>query len=369
MNKKQIIVFLPRFTFGGAGNSVFKIIKFLEKNKYQVSIICLKKCDYAKKFEKKTKVYELKHNRVSSSLFAIFKILKKYSRKEKDIFLYSNHHYANCLSIILKAFIKNLKVISVERTCLKELTIYFSFKDFLKKNILNFLLKALYKYSDLNISNTKYTKYELKKIKNLKKVVQIYAPTLTKIKPFKKKKIKNFVNLIWVGRLDKEKGLEDLIIATRYINYLTKISIIGSGIMYNKYKNMITNKNQNNKTHIRLISNIKNSESYHSQAHILINTSFFEGSNNAIIESINNNNIIIASDTPGGNKEILNQNKFGVLYKKNSSLDLAKKINFVIKNMDKFQNKLKKNKNYLTNFLEKKNVYKTCLEIKKLINN
>ena len=44
----NLIFFLPKFTYGGAGNSVFRLCKSLDKKKYKISIISIGKCDYKK---------------------------------------------------------------------------------------------------------------------------------------------------------------------------------------------------------------------------------------------------------------------------------------------------------------------------------
>ena len=54
----NLIFFLPTFSYGGAGNSVFRLCKCLDKKKYKINIISIGKCDYKKEFKKfGTKVY------------------------------------------------------------------------------------------------------------------------------------------------------------------------------------------------------------------------------------------------------------------------------------------------------------------------
>ena len=51
--KKNLIFFLARFGFGGAGNSVYRLSSSLDKKKFNVNVVCLNKCAYESKLKKK----------------------------------------------------------------------------------------------------------------------------------------------------------------------------------------------------------------------------------------------------------------------------------------------------------------------------
>ena len=69
-NKKNLIIFLPKFVFSGAGNSVFSIINYLNKSSFDLHIICLGKCDYKKKFNKKVHLFEINKQSLFASILA-----------------------------------------------------------------------------------------------------------------------------------------------------------------------------------------------------------------------------------------------------------------------------------------------------------
>ena len=50
MNKKNIVFFLPNFSYGGAGKSILNICKNLSKKKYDIFVISLNK-NYYKKYK------------------------------------------------------------------------------------------------------------------------------------------------------------------------------------------------------------------------------------------------------------------------------------------------------------------------------
>jgi glycosyltransferase involved in cell wall biosynthesis len=238
--KINLIIFLSRFGVGGAGNSIFRLCKGLPKKKFNISIICLKNCPYDREFRKiGIKVYKINSNK---TFFAMSKVLnitkllicKKY---KKNIFI-SNIHYTNILSLIFLRNLNNLKIVLVERTPLMELSIYFGFIDFIKKNIIKSLIYLLYNLSDTivcnsaNISKHFKNKYKL----NTK---TIFPPSIiNSFRSSKKiyKKNKTLI-IVTVCRLTKEKGLDVLFQALSLLkikNY--KLLIAGKGIEKLKLK-------------------------------------------------------------------------------------------------------------------------------------
>ena len=129
---------LSNFNFGGAGNSVFRLIQNLNQNDYKIYVISIGKCPYKSLNRNKNIIFfQLKSFSILNSFFKICKILKKNKdQNSKNIFL-SNIHYNNVISIIITKLFKDIKVIVVERTPLEELKIYYNFKDFFKKKLLN----------------------------------------------------------------------------------------------------------------------------------------------------------------------------------------------------------------------------------------
>ena len=80
--KKNLIFFLARFGKGGAGNSVFKLCKSLNKRKYNIFVVCINNCAYKKELLKagvKVKVIN-----VSRALFAVFFLKKTISKIIKN---------------------------------------------------------------------------------------------------------------------------------------------------------------------------------------------------------------------------------------------------------------------------------------------
>ena len=89
---------------------------------------------------------------------------------------------------------------------------------------------------------------------------------------------------------------------------------------------------------------------------LLISPSYFEGCSNSIIEALNHNLYILASDCPGGNSEILYNGKFGSLFKTNDELDLSLKLKKIMNNFEYLKTQSNKNRFTLKRFLLSANI-------------
>ena len=163
----------------------------------------LEKCAYKQSFIKKgIKVHEIKKAKISLAINDIKKILVE-NPNEKKI-LISNLFFLNVIFLIFFKNIKNLKIIVSERTAFKELYIYFSFFDFIKKFMIKILVYFTYKYADAIVTNSTRSSNELSK--KIGKSYYNFSPSyyFPKIKKVDKgyKKTKVFVTL---SRLEKKK--------------------------------------------------------------------------------------------------------------------------------------------------------------------
>jgi glycosyltransferase involved in cell wall biosynthesis len=240
--KTNLIIFLPKFLMGGAGNSIFRLCKYLPKKKFNISIICLKKCFFDKKFKKiGIKVYKIKSNKTFFAMPKVIKITKSLisEKYKKNIFL-ANIHYANVLSLIFLRKLNNLKIALVERTPLMELSIYFGFIDFVKKNIIKLLIYLLYGLSDAIVCNSAYISKHFKNKYNLKTETIFPPSVINSFQSNKKIYNKNKTLIISTAcRLTREKGLNLLFQALSLLKFKNyKLLIIGDGIEKLKLKQL-----------------------------------------------------------------------------------------------------------------------------------
>ena len=327
--KINLIFFLARFGKGGAGNSVYRLCEGLNKKKFNITVICLNKCAYEKKLkEKKIKVIKIFSSRALFSMIRLKKHLRKITAKNKRNVLISNINYTNLLCAIFVKKKKNLKFVAFERTPFHELEIYFGIVDKIKKFIMKLLIGFFYKKFDLIICNSEFIcRYLKKKYKISSKA--IFPPAIKKIIKNKTNYKKNInTRVITVCRLSKEKNLYEMINSIKEINN-KKLSfkIVGDGPEKKNLENYIKNLKTQNK--IELIGHKENPYKFLKNSDLYLNSSFFEGFPNSVVEAVNAGVPVIASQSHGGINDILLNGKGGEIYIGNYVVLRDKIINFI----------------------------------------
>jgi len=332
-NKINIFFFISRFNFGGAGNAIYTFLKYLNTKKYSINIIFIGNSQYKNILPKHVKCHQINISiKIFHTFFSFFKVrelmLKETKKFQKNIFI-SNIHFSNVLTIFFLRKVNHLKIILFERTSIKELDIFFNLVSYIKNKTVKFLLKRVYKKADLILTNSKTTTSELKKFGLKSKV--IYSGSIKNINPVKKFKSKMFYNMISVGRLSKQKDYFTLLKAIKLLKFNSFcLKIYGEGELKDELKKFII-KNKLQKV-VFLKGHETNKQKIYKNADLLIHTAVFEGMPNVIVEAMNYNIPIIASDCHGGTRELLNSGKYGLLFKLRDHYDLLKKINYFIKN-------------------------------------
>ena len=179
---------------------------------------------------------------------------------------------------------KNLKLIAIERTPFKELEIYFGLIDSIKKKLMRLLISYYYKKFDLVICNSKYLGQYLKEKYNIQSKT-LFPPSITMLK--KKIKKNNFeslkVKIITVCRLSKEKNINEIIQAINQIEKEISLYVIGDGPEKENILKLIRSLDLEKK--VKLIGFKKNPYDYLMKADLYINSSYFEGFPNSVVEA------------------------------------------------------------------------------------
>ena len=344
--KKDIYFLLPVFTYG-AGQSIKRIILNLDNKKYNKNIICLGKCQFKKELlKKKIKVHELNHAKLIFAIQDIKTILKK-SEISKKI-LISNIHYTNVLSLLFFSKIKGLKIVVTERTAIKELGIYFGLLDFLKKRIIKLLIFILYRKASAIITNSTKSSKDLNKIIGLK-VNTIFSPSYIPGNCKIKKRINRVKVIIAVSRLSREKNILYILNAINLIkdkNFVLKI--IGDGEQKKELTKFVSQNQLTNK--VKFLNYKKNVRKYFLESDLFINSSFFEGFPNAVVESLKFNVPVICSKSHGGIFDIIKNNKYGHLFSLQKIENLSSLILKFLNNNSSFQKKTQNAKKNLKRF-------------------
>ena len=143
------------------------------------------------------------------------------------------------------------------------------------------------------------------------------------ISPYKEKKETDLIHIITVGRFVKQKDYET---AIKSIAQLIKTNaniifeIVGYGELEMEIRNWIDKYQIKNNTHIYI--NPDNIPKLLEEAHIYLSTSLFEGTSNSIMEGMNANLPIVATNV-GDNYKLVRHNLNGFLCEKQSEKEIA----------------------------------------------
>ena len=149
-----------------------------------------------------------------------------------------------------------------------------------------------------------------------------------------------------VGTLKEQKNHKFLINVFSKIDKTidAQLIILGSGPLKNKLNNLIKNLNETKR--IFIIDFDTNVLEYYLKSHIVVLPSEWEGVGNVIVEAMYCGLDVISSNCDYGPEEILENGKYGTIYRKNNENELLTELNKLINKKKFIFNK----KNYLRSF-------------------
>ena len=361
MKKIKIFLFNPYPSIGGVDTTIFRFINSLNLNKFEVEYLSLKKVKY---FKNKNIIYtKVKSRSTFLSFFKILKIIKK-DKHDKKIF-FSIQYFVNVWSILFIKLFLGIKIFIYEVNHLNELNYYSNFKEFIKKNIIKFLVKILYKCPDIVAGNSKELSENLEKYIN-RKVYTLYNPCFDVIK-FRRRKYysKRKINILNISRFEKQKDHLTLLkaINSSKIKHRLNLLLVGYGSKLKEIKNYIFKNKINAKIYLRE----RKISKFYKKSDLYICSSLYEGLPTTMIEAASYCLPIISSNFQSGSKEILSNGKSGHMFKIRDFRKLSKYIENFYNNPNKFYNKEKLCRKKLELFSIKKNSELFNSLIKKLI--
>ena len=278
--------------------------------------------------------YQHKDNRIkkNSSIRSIFKINNYIKNNNIDVAI-GTLAMAYAVSVANIFGSKNCKYIarvgSIVSSNLSNLGLF-------KKSILIFYQKTL-NFSDIIITQSKSMDEDLKNYIN-KKTKVIYNPiSLKNILSLSEEKssIKldsKFLNIVSVGRLAHEKDYKTAILSIAKLkNKIKNIKyfILGEGELKEELIKYSISLGLNED--VVFTGHLKNPFPIIKNANLLLLTSLYEGFSNVILESLALKTPVVATDSPGGNREIILNSENGFLAKTGNSDDIVQKIMLVNK--------------------------------------
>ncbi len=345
---KKIIIYLPNLKGGGAEKVYLNLANhWVSQGINVVFLLNKKEGDYLQFVNKKIKIIDLKINRIRQGFLKLPFIFKK---EKASICIAAMWPLTSIVIILFRLFFIKTKLIvsdhvNLEKSILKETSI--------NLNLFKFILKITYPFADGIICVSKGVKSQICKITNIKsnKIKVIYNPIIKDEKfdnLFNLKKFKKFSKktVLSVGTLKEQKNHKFLINVFSKIdkNIDAQLIILGSGPLKNKLNNLIKNLNETKR--IFIIDFDTNVLEYYLKSHIFVLSSEWEGFGNVIVEAMYCGLDVISSNCDYGPEEILENGKYGAIYRKNNENELLTELNKLINKKEFIFNE----KNYLRSF-------------------
>ena len=365
--KKKLILFMPTIDIGGVEKNFFLISNYLSTKLENISVITTsftKKKQFSKKINfisLQNKFYDKLSRRLKFLLALILLLVELIKNTNCTVFSFQANIYCIYLCKLM-----NTKVIVRSNS---------SPTGWSKNIIKKIIYKNALSIADKVIVNSHEFKKLIKSKFNVNSVC-IYNP-LNKNEIIKKSKIKinlsffqkNTLNFVNVARFEDQKDHRTLLKAfwklKNKIDY--RLLLVGSGSKEKFIKDFIQSKKLTNK--IKIIKNISNPFPYILKSKYFVLASKYEGLPNVLLEAITLKKYIISSDCPTGPKEILNNGKYGTLFKSGNSDDLCKKLISISKKKQNLNKKILMANKGLERFNYKKNLNNYLKLILPFLNN
>lgn len=357
---KKIGLFIDTFHPGGAERVCINYANLLINNNYSVTIIVYNKNKnfYLDELDSRVIVISLDCKNGLETLFKFIKTKNKINHfHELDTLIAFNHQIALILQI-LKFFGKiNHKIIARNVNNLS-IDLKSNNSTYIKKFITKFLMKHVYNKIGCYIAQCESMKKDMIDNFNIpqENITVIKNPTSIIFKKYNTAK-KN--DLLFVGRLKKQKGIDNLIRILDELNnekINIKIKIIGKGELKEELLQTLKNMEYIEYSHHDEIPPIDLVRHYN-ESKITILTSYYEGYPNVLVESLASGTPIISFDCKSGPSEIIKNNKNGFLIPCYDCIKFSQKIKQIllhpleIRNTSYNEDSLK----ILINLLENKN--------------
>lgn len=320
---------IPDFRGGGAEQVLINIANYLAKSEVVYLFVGSNKGKLKSTVASNVRVIELSGSSSGlKNLYSLYRSVKKH----KVNYLCGTLAMAFVVPF-MSIFIKNLLSVSRIGNTLSS--------DIKNRHFLKVLLIRLYYYtlsfSDVIVCQSDYMKNDLltlvphlkhRKIKVIRNPINTRKLNVLDFTP----KVRQF-RIVSIGRLEYQK---DLYTSLDVINKLVKSNvdvefiILGEGSLCNSLKSYT--KEIGLEKHVVFSGFDPNPHILLASADLLLLTSLYEGYSNVILESLCLGVPVVATDSPGGNSEIIECGKNGYLSPVGDYFGLAEKVSLILLN-------------------------------------
>lgn len=341
--KTKLAIIVPSLRGGGAERVVVNIVRNIDLSKFDVTLILVKKeGKYINLIPPCISIIDLNSDRVR---YSMLRLIKRLNSLKPDI-IFSTLGHLNLALLAIRPFLNfKHKIIVREANTPSEVL---KRLPGIKKAIFKYLYVKLYPKADIIVAQCKAMKDDIVEMVNIdeNRVTYIYNPldleyinkNMTDKNPYDKRKI----NLLAVGRLTYQKGFDILIDAFKIVeNNIPNVhlTILGDGELRRELEEKRNQLGLESKISFEGFK--ENPYPYYYYADVYVLSSRWEGFPNSLLEALACGCKVVATDCKSGPREILGENKYGLLVPVEDSMALAEGIIEAINSENKSKDRAK----------------------------
>lgn len=330
--EKLIGLFISNLGGGGAERSMVILANGLAEKGHRVHLIlATRKGVYFEEVSPKVTIVDMGAKRTLTAFFP----LVRYLRQQRPYAIVSALDHANLIAIWAKYLSKvNVKIIVSVRSVV---SLLYKNDPILKYRTMPFLVRLFYPYADWVVAVSNDVAQDLIKNYNCdpSKARVIYNPVIgdeiyTKAQAPVEHPwlvLKEHPVILGVGRLEPQKDFETLIRAFQVVIERipsARLLILGEGGERKKLERLCADLGLMGK--VDLPGFITNPFPYMKQADVFVLSSRFEGLPGVLIQAMALGTPVVATDCPGGVREILEDGKWGALVPVGDVKKMAKAV-------------------------------------------
>jgi glycosyltransferase involved in cell wall biosynthesis len=324
----RITFFLPSLAGGGAERMVLNLIQGLKSYPVQIDLVVTSSDgEWAEHIPGDTHLIDLKKGRVLLSLLPLIMVLRK---NQPDI-IFSAVDHANLIALLaaILSRTKAKRVISVHQVGSTFRQIHTGFRE----RIVHHCLRQFYRFADQIVAVSSGVAEDLIQdaVIDRQKLICIGNPIITEqqldeMMNTPKEKDSRVFEIVSAGRLVKEKDFSTLLRAFSLVRQKVhcRLTIYGEGFeraSLEKERDQLGLKDD-----VTFPGFSVNLFQQFCRADLCVVSSLTEGFGNVIVESLACGVPVVATDCPGGPREILQQGQFGSLVPIQQPVILAETI-------------------------------------------
>lgn len=333
-NLNRIAFFLPSLFGGGAEKTMLNLASGIAARGYRVDLVLVKaEGVYFDQLSKKVRIVNLRANRSLMCCPALI----RYLRKEQPEFLISALH-VNIIALVARFLSRvSTRVIISERNTISLLA---NNSSSLRLKLISKSIRFFYPLADYIIAVSNGVAKDLAETAHISshRIKVIYNPVVT---PLLRKNARAVLHHPWftdyappvilaVGSLTIQKDFGLLIEAFANLRntHKARLLILGEGDKRDELESLIEKYNLNQS--VQLPGFVSNPYPYMVRSAVLVLPSRWEGLPGVLIEALYCGTPIIATDCPGGSREILANEKYGKLVPVRDAVALTEAIKSIL---------------------------------------